>query len=52
MRGEGPTDRAEVARPSEGFVALIGDLEYEVDGVAYHLSTQVRQAGPKGEAAR
>jgi PhoPQ-activated pathogenicity-related protein len=37
-----------VPRPEKGFVALFGDLEYQVDGIPYHLSTQVRWAGAKG----
>jgi len=42
--GEAKT-KADVARPEKGYVALFGDLEYEIDGVKYHLSTQIRQAG-------
>ncbi len=34
-----------IPRPEKGYVALFGDFEYEIDGVPYHLSTQVRQAG-------
>jgi PhoPQ-activated pathogenicity-related protein len=37
----------EVARPDKGYIALVGDLSYEVDGIEYHLSTQVRQTGAK-----
>ncbi|MDR3633508.1 MAG: PhoPQ-activated protein PqaA family protein [Isosphaeraceae bacterium] len=47
-----PTLRAEVARPSKGFVALFGDLEYEIDGLPFHLSTQIRQTGAKDPSAR
>ncbi len=35
----------EVARPAEGCVAFYGDLEYEIDGLRYHLCTQIRIAG-------
>jgi PhoPQ-activated pathogenicity-related protein len=38
----------EVERPAEGFIAVLGDLEFEIDGLRYHLSTQVRQTGSKG----
>lgn len=34
-------------RPEKGYIALFGDLEYAIDGVPYHLSTQVRQTGTK-----
>ena len=33
----------DVAKPDKGNVALFADLEYEVDGLSYHLSTQLRQ---------
>jgi PhoPQ-activated pathogenicity-related protein len=49
MRLDGPVATSEVARPDKGFIALIGDVEYEVDGFPYHLSTQVRQTGAQGE---
>jgi PhoPQ-activated pathogenicity-related protein len=39
----------EVAPPEEGYVAFYGELDYEIDGLKYHLSTQVRMIG-KGEA--
>ena len=42
---EGTTIVGEVARPESGYIALLGDLEYEVDTIKYHLSTQIRQAG-------
>ncbi len=37
----------EVARPTKGNVALLADFEYEIDGLSYHLSTQVRQTNIK-----
>ena len=33
--------KAEVPGPKKGHVALFADLEYEVDGIPYHLSTQI-----------
>ena len=32
----------EVTRPDQGRLAFFGELEYEVDGVSYTLSTQMR----------
>jgi PhoPQ-activated pathogenicity-related protein len=37
----------EVNRPERGYIALVGDVAYDVDGIEYHLSTQVRQTGAK-----
>ena len=37
----------EVAMPEKGYIALLGDLEYQIDTIRYHLSTQVRQAGAR-----
>jgi hypothetical protein len=31
-----------VAAPEKGHLALFGELDYAVDGLQYHLSTQVR----------
>jgi PhoPQ-activated pathogenicity-related protein len=42
---KGGTVRGEVAPPAEGFVAFFAELDYEIDGIAYHLSTQIRVAG-------
>ena len=33
---------AEVMAPEAGHLAFFGELDYEVDGLSYHLSTQVR----------
>ena len=41
----GPSIVGEVARPDQGYVAFLGDLEYEIDAMPYYLSTQIRQAG-------
>jgi PhoPQ-activated pathogenicity-related protein len=35
----------EVARPSEGYVAFYAELDYVIDKLPYHLSTQIRVAG-------
>jgi PhoPQ-activated pathogenicity-related protein len=45
MTVTGGVAKGEVARPAKGFIALVGDLGYEIDGIPYHLSTQVRQTG-------
>ena len=39
-------------RPGTGNVALFADLEYEIDGFIYHLSTQIRQTERKPAEAR
>jgi hypothetical protein len=31
--------------PANGFVAFVGELDYEIDGIRHQLSTQVRVAG-------
>jgi PhoPQ-activated pathogenicity-related protein len=33
--------------PKTGYTAMFGDLTYEIDGIEYHLSTQVRIIGRK-----
>lgn len=50
--GDKPPYKVEVARPEKGRIALLGDLEFEIEGVHYHLSTQVRETGAKGDSAR
>jgi PhoPQ-activated pathogenicity-related protein len=35
----------EVAAPKEGCLAFYGELEYEIDGIRFQLSTQLRIAG-------
>ena len=35
----------EVEPPREGCLAFYGDLEYEIGGLSYHLSTQIRIVG-------
>jgi PhoPQ-activated pathogenicity-related protein len=34
-----------VAQPAAGYCAFFAELDYEIDGIRYHLSTQVRVAG-------
>ena len=41
---------AEVAPPEKGYAAFFGELDYEIDGIKYHLSTQLRVADCKAEA--
>jgi PhoPQ-activated pathogenicity-related protein len=48
MTVNGSLASGEVPRPEKGYIALLGDVEYAVDGVPFHLSTQVRQTGAKG----
>jgi PhoPQ-activated pathogenicity-related protein len=45
-----PTESFRVSYPkvTSGFVAIFGDLGYELDGIPYHLSTQMRWAGANG----
>jgi PhoPQ-activated pathogenicity-related protein len=42
---KGDTATGVVARPATGCLAFYGDLEYELDGIRFHLSTQIRTAG-------
>jgi PhoPQ-activated pathogenicity-related protein len=37
---------AAVERPKKGYRAFYAEVDYEMDGIAYHLSTQLRVAGP------
>lgn len=41
----GKTITAEAVTPDEGFVAFFAEMEYEVGGLRYFLSTQIRIAG-------
>jgi PhoPQ-activated pathogenicity-related protein len=34
----------EVAIPDEGYLAFYGDLDYEIEGLKYHLSTQIQMS--------
>jgi PhoPQ-activated pathogenicity-related protein len=36
-----------IDRPKTGSVALFGDLRFMIDGIEYHLSTQIRQVDPE-----
>jgi PhoPQ-activated pathogenicity-related protein len=35
----------EITLPEEGYVAFFGELDYEIDGLKYRLSTQLQMAG-------
>ena len=48
----GNVSRGSVARPRNGYIALVGDLAFETDGIPFHLSTQVRQTGANGEGGK
>jgi PhoPQ-activated pathogenicity-related protein len=39
------TVTGEVTPPAEGCLAFYADLGYEIDGIPYHLCTQIRVAG-------
>jgi PhoPQ-activated pathogenicity-related protein len=41
----GKSIAGEMAAPADGFVAFFAELEYEVEGLPYFLSTQIRIAG-------
>ncbi|WP_435011105.1 PhoPQ-activated pathogenicity-related family protein [Tundrisphaera lichenicola] len=43
----GPALTAEVARPEQGNVAFFADLEFEIEKIPYHLTTQIDQTGEK-----
>lgn len=44
-----PTEKMTVLkeRPGSGNIAFFADLEYEIEGLPYHLSTQIRQTNIK-----
>jgi PhoPQ-activated pathogenicity-related protein len=43
---DGTKITGEVPSPKEGFSAVYAELDYSIDGIDYHLSTQVRVGGP------
>jgi PhoPQ-activated pathogenicity-related protein len=45
MRHDGSAWVGSVPGPNGGAVALFGDLTFEIEGLTYHLSTQIRQTG-------
>jgi PhoPQ-activated pathogenicity-related protein len=47
VEGHPSVARIEVPRPSSGFIAILGDVSYEIDGIPFHLSTQILQTGAK-----
>jgi PhoPQ-activated pathogenicity-related protein len=46
---EGGKAHGEVKLPKEGYLAFYGELDYDLDGLTYHLSTQLRLSGPGGK---
>ena len=48
MHRDGASWRGEVSRPRRGHVALFAEMTFEVDGLTYQLSSQIRQVGPPG----
>jgi PhoPQ-activated pathogenicity-related protein len=42
----------EVNPPANGYLAFFGELDYEIDGLKYHLSTQVRTSECKLDPSR
>jgi PhoPQ-activated pathogenicity-related protein len=47
-----PAMTGEVALPEEGYLAFFGELDYEIDGLRYHLSTQLQVAGKSMSQAK
>ncbi|HMB08275.1 MAG TPA: hypothetical protein VKP69_31660, partial [Isosphaeraceae bacterium] len=45
MHHDGSAWVGSVPRPNGVAVALFGDLTFDIEGLTYHLSTQIRQAG-------
>jgi PhoPQ-activated pathogenicity-related protein len=45
-RGTNGSYAATVTPPTEGWLALFGELDFELDGVPYKLATQMRVHGP------
>ena len=43
----GTTITASLAKPAQGNAAAFADLEYEIDGVPYHLTTTFFEPGIK-----
>jgi hypothetical protein len=39
------TIKTEVLRPARGYLAFYAELDYQMDGLPYHLSTQLRLVG-------
>jgi PhoPQ-activated pathogenicity-related protein len=44
----GTTMTAEIPTPEKGRVAFFADLEYEIDGLTFHLSTKIGQRAANG----
>jgi PhoPQ-activated pathogenicity-related protein len=47
-----PAMTGEVALPEEGYLAFFGELDYEIDGLKYRLSTQLQVAGKSPAQAK
>jgi PhoPQ-activated pathogenicity-related protein len=47
LKNNTSTVEIEVPRPAKGFIAILGDVTYEMDGIPFHLSTQILQTGAK-----
>jgi PhoPQ-activated pathogenicity-related protein len=45
MRRENDSYVGEAPLSNDAFVAVLGDLEFEIDGLSYHLSTQIHEGG-------
>lgn len=41
--GKSATVSYGISRPEKGFAALVGDLAFEIDGLEYHLSSEIQQ---------
>ena len=48
MTVSGSVAKGGTPRPAKGYIAVLGDVEYETDGIPFHLSTLIRQTGAKG----
>jgi PhoPQ-activated pathogenicity-related protein len=49
---EGGSIIGEVSPPAQGCLAFFGDLDYEIDGLRYHLCTQIRVVGKPASVAK
>ncbi len=47
---DGKEVRGEIDPPAQGYRAFFAELDFQTDGIPYHLSTQIRIVGPKKEA--
>lgn len=49
LKVEGKDIKVELETPPEGLIVFFAELEYEIDGLKYYLSTQLRIAGKPKE---